>query len=148
MNEIQMKHRFLFPASYNDLKSSILLLFLRLAFGGMLMTHGVNKWLNFDSLKDRFPDPLHVGSCVSLSMVIFAEVVCCLGFITGTLFRLALLPMMFSMFMIVFVVNEGQPFAPRELAALYFSLFLVCFAAGPGSMSLDRQWIRRMMGNA
>lgn len=140
-----MKHQFLFPASYNDLKSSLLLLFLRLTVGGMFMTHGIHKWVNFDSMKEYFPDPLHVRSCVSLGMVIFAEVFCCVGFITGTLFRLALLPMMFTMIMVVFIVNEGQPFVPRELAALYLCLFLVCFSTGPGSLSLDRQWIRLML---
>ena len=88
--------RFLFPAAPSSAGASWLLLAARIVFGVLLMTHGIAKWQNFETLSATFPDPLGVGSPTSLVLAIFGEVVCSLGFITGTLYRLALLPMIFT----------------------------------------------------
>ena len=114
--------RFLFPAAPSGAGASWLLLAARIVFGTLLMTHGIAKWHDFDSLSASFPDPLGVGSPVSLSLAIFGEVVCSLGFITGTLYRLALLPMIFTMCIAFFSV----------LAA-----FVLLWFAGPGRYAVD-----------
>ena len=101
------------------------------------MTHGIAKWQNFETLSATFPDPLGVGSPASLALAIFGEVVCPLGFITGTLYRLALLPMIFTMCIAFFSVHSGDPFAVRELAMLYLAAFVLLWIAGPGRYAAD-----------
>ena len=98
--------RFLFPAAPSGAGASWLLLAARIVFGTLLMTHGIAKWQNFETLSATFPDPLGVGSPASLALAIFGEVVCPLGFITGTLYRLALLPMIFTMCIAFFSVHR------------------------------------------
>ena len=88
--------RFLFPDKPYTAGNSWLLLAARIIFGGLLMSHGIAKWQNFDALSAAFPDPLGVGSGVSLALAIFGEVVCSVGFIAGLFYRLALIPMIFD----------------------------------------------------
>lgn len=136
--------RVLFPAAACGAGASWLLLAARIVFGAMMMTHGIAKWHNFDVLCAAFPDPLSVGSPVSLALAIFAEVICTAGFITGTLYRLALIPMIFTMCVALFSVHGGDPFAARELAMLYLAAFVLLWAAGPGRYAVDR-WIARRL---
>lgn len=136
--------RILFPAAPCGAGASWLLLAARIAFGAMMMTHGIAKWQNFEALSTAFPDPLGVGSRASLVLAIFAEVVCAAGFITGTLYRLALIPMIFTMCVAFFSVHGGDPFAARELAMLYLAAFVLLWAAGPGRYAVDH-WIARRL---
>lgn len=68
--------RFLFPDKPYTAGNSWLLLAARIIFGGLLMSHGIAKWQNFDALSASFPDPLGVGGGVSLALAIFGEVIC------------------------------------------------------------------------
>ncbi|MCE5226330.1 MAG: DoxX family protein, partial [Porphyromonadaceae bacterium] len=84
-----MIQKFLFPSKPDATGYSILLLGFRILFGILMMTHGLQKWDNFDALSATFPDPVGVGSTISLSLAIFAEVICSVAFILGALYRLA-----------------------------------------------------------
>lgn len=136
--------RLLFPAPPCNAGASWLLLAARIIFGLLLMTHGIAKWQHFDTLSATFPDPLGVGSQTSLVLAIFAEVVCSIGFITGTLYRLALIPIIFTMCIAFFSVHGGDPFAARELAMLYLAAFVLLWAAGPGRYAVDNLIARRL----
>ena len=74
--------RFLFPDKPYTAGNSWLLLAARIIFGGLLMSHGIAKWQNFDALSAAFPDPLGVGSGVSLALAIFGVLVLALGAVT------------------------------------------------------------------
>lgn len=136
--------RLLFPAAPCNAGASWLLLTARIVFGLLLMTHGIAKWQHFDTLSATFPDPLGVGNQTSLVLAIFAEVVCPIGFITGTLYRLALIPMIFTMCVAFFSIHGGDPFAARELAMLYLAAFVLLWAAGPGRYAVDNLIARRL----
>lgn len=129
--------RFLFPDKPYTAGESWLLLAARIVFGVLLMSHGIAKWQNFDAPCAAFPDPLGVGSSVSLVLAIFGEEVCPAAFIAGLFYRLALIPMIFTMCMAFFVVHGGDPFAARELALVYLSIFVLMFAAGSGRLAVD-----------
>ena len=101
------------------------------------MSHGIAKWQNFDALSASFPDPLGVGGGVSLALAIFGEVICSVGFIAGLFYRLALIPMIFTMCVAFFAVHGGDPFAARELALAYLSVYVLMYAAGPGLYAAD-----------
>ena len=135
---------FLFPGEPRDSRSSWLLLAARVVFGLLLMSHGIAKWQNFDALSAAFPDPLGVGGGVSLALAIFGEVVCSVGFIAGLFYRLALIPMIFTMCVAFFAVHGGDPFAARELALAYLSVYVLMYAAGPGLYAADTLIARRL----
>ena len=134
--------RLIFPATPSGAGTSRLLLAARIVFGALMMTHGIAKWQHFATLSATFPDPLGLGSRTSLVLAIFAEVVCALGFIT--LYRLALVPMIFTMCVAFFSVHGGDPFAAREPAMLYLSVFVLLWIAGPGRYAADNLIARRL----
>ena len=88
--EYLMIYNFLFPTKPNTTKTSLLLLAVRIIFGVLLMNHGIQKWSNFQELSAVFPDPLGLGSPISLGLAIFGELVCSMAFIVGFLYRLAM----------------------------------------------------------
>lgn len=61
---------FLFPGKPRDSRSSWLLLAARVVFGLLLMSHGIAKLQNFEALSATFPDPLGVGSRMSLVLAV------------------------------------------------------------------------------
>lgn len=128
--------KFFFPSVFPDASVSRLLLTLRLFFGILFLMHGIDKLANFEVLSYSFPDPLGMGSHLSLVLVILAEVFCALTFIGGFLFRISLLPMIFAMF-IAFFYAHGGSIADGELAFIYLGVFLLLLVTGPGRYSAD-----------
>ena len=129
--------KFLFPVRSYCVSESWLLLALRLLFGILLMLHGIAKWGSFADLSISFPDPLGMGSRISLILAIFGELFCSAGFIVGAFYRLALIPMIFTMCIAFFVVHGGDPFAAKELPLVYLAVFVLMFLTGPGAFALD-----------
>ncbi len=113
------------------------LLVLRLSVGVLMLTHGLPKLMNFVERMDRFSDPYGLSSPVSLSMAIFAEVFCSVLLIFGAFTRLALVPLMFTMLTIVFIIHANDPFAKQELGLLYLLPYITLFFTGPGKYSID-----------
>lgn len=131
-------YRFLFPSKPDGTAISLLLLVLRILFGGLLLMHGIRKLNNFSEMSAVFPDPLGVGSNISLGLAIFGEVACSIGFIFGALYRLAMIPMIFTMCMAFFIIHGNDSFAAKELAFIYLIVFILMFITGPGKFSIDR----------
>ena len=136
--------RFLFPTTRYTARASLFLLAARVVFGLLLMSHGIAKLQNFEALSATFPDPLGVGSRMSLVLAVFGEVVCAAGCVAGLLYRLALIPMIFTMCVALFVVHGNDPFAVKELAAIYLSVFVLMYISGPGNYALDRLIAERL----
>ncbi|MCC8096897.1 MAG: DoxX family protein [Tannerellaceae bacterium] len=130
--------RILFPLKPNDTSFSIFLLVFRIFFGILLMTHGIQKLTNFEVMSAGFPDPLGVGSKISLSLAIFGELICSIGFIFGAFYRLALLPMIFTMIIAYFVIHKDDPFNVKEIPFVYLVVYLIMLLAGPGKFALNR----------
>jgi len=137
-------YRFLFPMKSNNSVISAIMLITRVVFGVLLMSHGIQKWSHFNELSAMFPDPLGVGSSLSLMLAIFGELVCSMAFIVGFLYRLAMIPMIFTMLMAFFVIHANDPFAVKELAFIYLIVFVLMYIAGPGKISVDH-WIGTML---
>lgn len=74
---------------------------------------------------------------MSLVLAVFGEVVCAAGCVAGLFYRLALIPMVFTMCVAFFAVHGGDPFAARELALVYLVVFVLMYAAGPGRYAAD-----------
>jgi putative oxidoreductase len=114
------------------------LLILRLFFGiTMAAAHGWPKLTRFSELQTSFPDPLGVGSLLSLVLVIFAELVCAAAVAAGLFFRLSLIPLVATMGVAAFIIHGQDPFQKQELALAYLAAYLALFVAGPGRYALD-----------
>ena len=131
-------YRFLFPEKPMGKKFSLMLLSLRLLFGLLLMSHGIQKWAQFETLSTIFPDPLGIGSAFSLTLVIFAELFCSIFFIVGFLYRLVMLPMIINMAVAFFVIHGGSISNGGELAFIYLAMFIILYITGPGRFSFDK----------
>lgn len=129
--------RFLFPYNVYPRKVDAMLLALRLLFGGLMLWHGISKIENFASLLDNFPNPIGLGSRLSLYLAIFAEVICSAAVIIGAFYRLALVPLIFTMCVAMVIVHNGQSFAAKELATIFLVMFVLLFLLGAGRYSLD-----------
>ena len=112
-------------------------LFLRLFVGCMMLMHGWAKIVAFPTLAATFPDPLGMGSTVSLVMILLADVGCSVLLILGLLTRLATLPLIFGMVVVTFVIHGADPFAAKELSILYIGMYIVLLLIGGGRFSLD-----------
>jgi len=121
-----------------DLWTSIGLLALRLAAGGMMLFgHGWRKLMSFSDKAGGFPDPLGIGNELSMAAAVGAEVGCAALLVLGLFTRAVAVPLMFTMVVAAFIVHGGDPFAKRELALLYLAVFTTLACTGAGRFSVD-----------
>ena len=119
---------------------SLGLLFLRVSIGMMLLIgHGWDKLVGFSNIMDQFPDPLGVGSRVSLGLVVFAEVVCVAAVMVGYKTRKAAVPILGFALIAALVFHGDDPFKKQELALIYGAWATTLLLTGPGRYSLDEQ---------
>ena len=89
-------------------------------------------------MADKFPDPLGMGSRMSLISAIGTELGCSLLLITGVATRLVALPLAFTMIVALFVVHGNDPWKVKELAAYYLAVYIALLFLGAGRFSLDQ----------
>ncbi len=123
--------------STNTYSFDLGVLILRLICGLMLL-HGWSKFTNYyEGIKD-FPDPFLLGMKVSYSFTVFAELFCTIFLLLGLFTRLALIPLVVLMLVIVFIIHSGESLADREHAIIYLLAYISLFITGPGKYSLDQ----------
>lgn len=114
------------------------LLLLRLLGGGlMIYLHGWSKWIDYADKASSFPDPLGVGTEVSLALTIFAEVICAGALFVGLFTRWAGIICAVTMGVAAFIVHQDDPLKVQEKALLYFAIYGAIASMGPGAISLD-----------
>lgn len=123
--------------------TSLGLLLLRVTFGCLMLVHGLQKLTGFSEIADSFPDPLGMGSQLSLIAAIGAEVGCSLLLIVGLGTRFAAVPLAFTMLIALFVVHAEHEWKVKELAACYLAVYAVIAISGPGIFSIDHLISRR-----
>lgn len=129
--------RKLFSSGYSNGAVSFSMLVLRVVSGGLVFLHGLPKLINFAAKMKTFPDPLGVGHKISLGMVVFAEVFCSVLLILGLLSRLASIPLIICMSVVVFVIQAQRPINDKELPIMFLAAFVTLLFTGPGKFSLD-----------
>lgn len=130
-------------ASRRELADSVGLLVLRLAVGGMMLTHGWPKLQRLFSAPGEFADPLGVGPLASHVLAVFGEFVCAVLIIAGAATRLAAIPLFITMIVVGLVVHGADPFARKELALLYAAGAMTIALVGPGRLSIDALVLRK-----
>ncbi len=111
--------------------------FFRTAFGVLLMINGWNKWVALPESADDFPDPLGIGSAVSIYLAIFCEFICGLAIALGLMTRLTSFPVAVTFTVAVFLVHGNDPFDVKQVAILYLIASIYMLVNGSGRFSLD-----------
>ena len=131
--------RKLFSTRYSENAFAFALLVLRIGAGGlMLMNHGYDKLMHFSQRAHRFSDPFNIGSTTSYSLVLFAEFFCAAFIILGLFTRLAAIPLIITMGVVVWISHNGSFSGKGELPALFLAAFIAILFVGPGKVSIDR----------
>ena len=130
--------RRLLSTDYSVTSFNLSMLLLRVAFGSMvLFNHGIPKLVKFAKLQSSFFDPFGIGPKWALILVIFGEVFCAILLILGLFTRFAVIPLIITMCVIIFMANKGEPLNKLELPILLLSTFVAILLVGPGRLSID-----------
>jgi putative oxidoreductase len=110
---------------------------LRVAVSLLMLSHGVPRALEYETLVQTFPDPLNVGTEMSAMLIVFAEVGCSVLLLLGLFGRFASAALFIAMMLAAFVYHFDDPWALKELPLLYASVYACLTFTGPGSLSID-----------
>ena len=131
-----MLYNFLFPQYLRGKGVSLLILLLRIVFGVLFFTHGLDKMMNFTELVNVYPSVLGFGSYMTRMVTIFCEFCCSLFLIAGLIVRIMTVPMIVAMAVAFFDIHDAL-FPEGELSLIYLIVFLILFITGPGRFSVD-----------
>ncbi|MFL9843693.1 DoxX family protein [Flavobacterium rhizosphaerae] len=127
-----------FTATINKKLTNIGLLLLRLMAGGLMLTHGWQKYQMLVAEDPiQFANPIGVGEVTTLVLAVFAELICASLLIIGFVTRLATIPLIITMFVVVFIVHANDGLMKQELGIIYLTVFIVLLLTGPGKFSVD-----------
>jgi putative oxidoreductase len=105
----------------------------------MAYVHGWDKLVNFNEYSREFYNFLGLGDSFSLGLVIFSELICSILIILGLFTRLAAIPLIITMAVIVIDFGLGNPINEYETPLLYMIIFITLMFTGAGKYSLDYQ---------
>lgn len=111
---------------------------LRLLFGvSLALNHGWPTLKGAISGATDFPDPLGIGTEMTMAMAGFSEFICALFVVAGLFTRISVIPILINFAVAFFIFHSGDPFGRKELAYLYLSSMSAIMMLGPGKYSLD-----------
>tara|TARA_R100000935_G_scaffold28407_1_gene48775 strand:- start:859 stop:1272 length:414 start_codon:yes stop_codon:yes gene_type:complete len=120
------------------------LLFLRIAIAALMLRHGIPKLIMlFGSQEISFADPFGIGQTATLTLVVFAEVICSLLIAFGLATRLASVVLLFTMAIAFFVIHAEDPFQTKELAFIYLIIYTFITIVGSGKYALDHYFLKK-----
>ncbi|NND62543.1 MAG: DoxX family protein, partial [Flavobacteriaceae bacterium] len=112
---------------------------LRVGVSGLMLFHGIPKLMQLLQGDFDFPDPIGLGSAISLILTVLGEAVAPILIIIGLKTRLAAIVAAITMGVAAFVVHGGDPLKDKELALLYLVGFIAIALIGAGKFSIDRK---------
>lgn len=119
-------------------KTDAAILLVRIAIAAMMLTHGLPKMQSlFSGQPIMFVDFLGLGPAVSLTLAVFAEVICSLLILLGLGTRLATLPLIITMLVALVQVHAADVFAKKEMALHYLLVYILLFVLGSGRYAAD-----------
>ncbi len=102
-----------------------------------MLNIGYSKLVKFDEMKGSFMNFMNIGSTFSLGLVVFAEFFCSILIILGLFTRLATIPLIITMAVVIIKAANYDVFGDGQTAALYLSAYITILLLGPGKASVD-----------
>ncbi|SDJ12808.1 putative oxidoreductase [Pedobacter sp. ok626] len=135
----------LFNTNFNNASLHFMLLVLRVGIASFMIVHGYQKlgWLMAGG-EIQFGDPIGVGMAASLYLAVFAEFFCSIFLLLGLGTRLALIPLIITMVVAVFIVHAPDGFDKKELGLHYLLVYVFLLISGPGKYSIDNIISKRL----
>ena len=119
------------------------LFILRVGAAALILVHGIPKLLMlFGGGEFQFGDPIGLGVEISLTLSVFAEVICAVLLGLGLATRLAAIPLIINMAVAFFIVHAQDPFQTKELALVFLLIFITLLITGSGKYSLDHYLLK------
>lgn len=112
-------------------------LILRLTLGLLMLSHGIPKLMNLMNGPVEFGDPIGIGVTSSLALTVFAEFLCSVLIVVGLWTRLALIPLIITMVVAVFIVHINDDLGKMEPGLMYLLSYCALFLLGSGTYSID-----------
>jgi putative oxidoreductase len=121
------------------------LLLLRILVSVFMLTHGIPKFYRLIAGGEvQFGEIFGMSAAVSLTLAVFAEVVCSTFVLIGLATRLAVFPLILTMLVAAFVAHGSDPFGKKELPLLYCFIYITLLILGGGKYSVDYLLSRRL----
>jgi putative oxidoreductase len=127
----------LLSVAYRDWAFNCAMLVLRAASGALIIPYGYDKLIHFAEKKNVFMNFMGMGSTLSLALVIFAEFFCGMFIVLGLFTRLAVIPLVIAMGVVVFKANHADFFGKAASGVMFLSSFTAILLCGPGKISAD-----------
>ena len=109
----------------------------------LLLVHGLPKLLDWSGELQRIEDPLGLGTHLTLSLAVFAEVLCPLLLIIGLWARLACLPVLAVLGVSLLLVHPEWSLEQGQFAWLLLVLYAGLAITGPGPLVAQHLLLRR-----
>ena len=118
--------------------SDIALLIARIGVSALMLTHGIPKLLMlFSGAPVQFPPVMGMSAQLSLSLTVFAEVLCSVFILTGFVTRIAVIPLAITMLVAILFIHSADPLSVKEPALQFLLVYLILLFAGSGKYSID-----------
>ena len=127
----------IFSTKYSTGAFNFAMLLLRVGTGILVASHGYSKLVHFSTIKNHFMNFIGLGTTVSLALTVFAEFFCSIFLILGVFTRLATIPIIVVMSVVLISVTHGDIFGNGERATFYLTALLTILFCGPGKISVD-----------
>ena len=128
----------LFSVTHTSGTTSLALLIARFGIAALMLTHGIPKLgMLLSGEPVQFLPFMGLSAKFSLGLAVFAEVICSVFLLVGFATRLALIPLIITMLVAVFVVHAADPFSSKEPGFQYLLVYIVLLIMGGGKYSVD-----------
>ena len=114
---------------------------LRIAVSLLMLSHGIPKALEYETLVQSFPDPLNVGTEMSAMLILFAEVGCSILLLLGLFGRFASRDPLHRDDGCRLRASLRDPWAMKELPLLYAAVYALPHLDWAG-LDLHRRLVR------
>jgi putative oxidoreductase len=133
----------IFSTNHTTKNVDIALLITRIAIALLMLTHGIPKMAGLAETPVKFMDVFGMGAGISLSLAVFAEVICSVLVLVGLGTRLAVIPLIVTMLIAALHVHAGDPFAKQEMALHFLLVYVLLFMLGSGKYSFDGLFFKK-----
>lgn len=131
--------KFLTSTTHHPILADAALLVVRVFIGFAMISHGFPKLQQLISGKEiEFFNFLGMGEQFTLGLAVFAEFVCSIFIILGLFTRPAVFFILITMAVAGLIVHSADGFGKKELSLVYFAIYLLLMAFGPGRFSVDQ----------